>query len=85
MIKIENIQRVIYPIQSPPIQAGRASGGKCKGRASGALMIFRWERAQCRRTHTLTSTVAAISQATAASASDASRRMRSTSTYSVAR
>ena len=49
MIKIENIQRVIYPIQSPPIQAGRASGGKCKGRASGALMIFRWERAQCRR------------------------------------
>ena len=38
-----------------------------------------------KRTHTLTSTVAAISQATAASASDASRRMRSTNTYSVAR
>ncbi|MNP61249.1 hypothetical protein D3C76_1564100 [compost metagenome] len=40
---------------------------------------------QCIRTHRVTSTVAAISQATVANASDASRRMRSTSTYKVAR
>ena len=33
MIKIENIQSVIYPMSSPPIQAGRALRGKCKGRA----------------------------------------------------
>ncbi len=49
-----------------------------------------WERsaALCqvwRRTHTLTSTVAAINQATAATASDASNRIRSTITYSVAK
>ena len=53
-----------------------------------------WERsAACltalcqvwRRTHTLTSTVAAINQATAATASDASNRIRSTITYSVAK
>ena len=49
-----------------------------------------WERSAvlrqvCRRTHTLTNTVAAINQATAATASDASNRSRSTITYSVAK
>ena len=39
----------------------------------------------CRRTHTLTNTVAAINQATAATASDASNRSRSTITYNVAK
>ena len=37
------------------------------------------------RTHTLTNTVAAINQATAATASEASSRIRSTITYNVAR